>query len=247
MHDHVLHHHGHETGTALHARIRAAIAALIVSGEWPPGYRIPPEHEIMAEWGCARATVSKALAALAAEGMVIRNRRAGTVVARPRIHTAILNIPDVQSEIVARGLSYDYRCLLDELRQACCVHLGGQGHELGESRFVRSLHLGNAMPLMLEERHIFLEAVQQARTADFKHESPGAWLLAHVPWTEAEHRITATAAESQAARLLDLPSGSPCLTIERRTWREARTVTIVRQVFRGDTFDLTARFAPAVR
>ncbi|WP_158913618.1 GntR family transcriptional regulator, partial [Caulobacter sp. S45] len=33
-------------------------------GQWPPGYRVPFETELMAEYGCARMTVNKAMAAL---------------------------------------------------------------------------------------------------------------------------------------------------------------------------------------
>lgn len=239
-----MHDHAPEEPASLHARIRAVIAERITSGAWPPGTRIPSEHDLMAEWGCARATVGKALSALAAEGMVTRNRRAGTVVARPRIHSAILTIPDVRAEVEARGATYSHRLLTDELRPACCVHLGAEGHHLGESRFLRVLHLSDGQPIMAEDRHIFLDAVPEARATDFAAEPPGSWLVRRVPWTEAEHRIAAVAAEAQVARALELAHGAPALLIERRTWRGPDTVTIVRQWFRGDAFDLTARFAP---
>lgn len=239
-----MHDHAPDEPQSLHARIRAAIAGRILSGEWPPGTRIPPEHELMAEWGCARATVGKALSALVAEGMVTRNRRAGTVVARPRIHSAMLTIPDVRAAVEARDGDYGFAILADELRPPCCVHLGAEGHHLGESRFLKVQHLSEGQPLMVEDRHIFLDAVPEARAADFGTDAPGAWLVAHVPWTEAEHRIAAEAADATVARLLEIATGAPCLLIERRTWRGGETVTIVRQWFRGDAFDLTARFGP---
>lgn len=239
-----MHDHAPDGPQSLHARIRATIVGRILSGEWPPGTRIPPEHELMAEWGCARATVGKALAALVAEGMVTRNRRAGTVVARPRIHSAVLTIPDVRAAVETRGGAYAHAILADELRPPCCVHLGPEGHHLGESRFLRVLHLSDGQPLMVEDRHIFLDAVPEARHTDFGTEAPGGWLVSHVPWTEAEHRIAAEAAEAAVARPLAIATGTACLLIERRTWRGGETVTIVRQWFRGDAFDLTARFGP---
>lgn len=48
-------------GESLHGRIKADIADKIVSGAWPPGHRIPAEHELMRRYGCSRMTVSKAL------------------------------------------------------------------------------------------------------------------------------------------------------------------------------------------
>jgi GntR family histidine utilization transcriptional repressor len=198
-----------------------------------------------ARWGCARATVGKAISALVAEGMVTRNRRAGTVVASPRIQSAVLTIPDIRAETEARGRVYGYHLQLDELRAPCCVHLGEEGHHLGESRFLRTLHRADGHALMLEDRHVFLDAVPEARTADFVKEPPANWLTRHVPWTEAEHRIAAVPAEAGISKALELSNGTPCLLIERRTWRGHETLTIVRQWFRGDAFDLTARFKPS--
>ena len=239
--------HDHSPDTrpqTLHARIRAVIEARILSGEWPPGHRIPTESELVAIYGCSRMTVNKAMAALAAQGLILRNRRAGTIVARPRMHSAVLHIPDIRAEVEARGAVYGYKALLDEHRAPCCVHLGSEGHHLGRSRFVRSVHFSDDMAILFEDRHVFLDAVPDASAADFAAEPPGPWLLTHVPWTEAEHRIAAIAADTAVARALGVAPGAPCLLVERRTWRGTETLTIARQVFRGDAFDLTTRFGP---
>lgn len=240
-----MHDHAPDTRPAtLHARIRSEVEARILSGEWQPGDRLPTETELMARYGCSRMTVNKAMASLVAAGLISRNRRAGTVVAHPRMHAAVLTIPDIRADIEARGARYGYRSVLDEIRPPCCVHLGAEGHHLGQSRFIRSVHLADDSPVLLEDRHIFLDAIPLAGTVDFRHEPPGSWLVAHVPWTEAEHRITAIAADALIARALAVSVGSPCLMVERRTWRGTETLTIARQVFRGDAFDLTARFGP---
>lgn len=241
-----MHDHAPDTRPAsLHARIRAEVEARILSGEWKPGDRLPTETDLMARYGCSRMTVNKAMASLVATGLISRNRRAGTVVARPRMHAAVLTIPDIRADIEARSARYGYRLLLDELRAPCCVHLGAEGHHLGQSRFIRSVHLADDNPVLIEDRHIFLDAVPDAACPDFRIEPPGPWLLQHVPWTEAEHRIAAIAADAQTARALEVGPGMACLLVERRTWRGAETITIAKQVFRGDAFDLTARFGPS--
>lgn len=240
-----MHDHAPDTRPAtLHARIRAEVEARILSGEWKPGDRLPTETELMARYGCSRMTVNKAMASLAATGLISRNRRAGTVVARPRMHAGVLTIPDIRADIEARGARYGYRPLLDEMRPPCCVHLGAEGHHLGQSRFIRSVHLADDSPVLIEDRHVFLDAVPTAASADFTSQPPGPWLVAHVPWTEAEHRIAAISAEPVTAKVLEIGPGAPCLLVERRTWRGAETLTIAKQVFRGDAFDLTARFGP---
>ena len=52
-------------GAPLHQRIRADIEGRIRSGAWPPGHRVPFETELMGQYGCARMTVSKAIAPFA--------------------------------------------------------------------------------------------------------------------------------------------------------------------------------------
>jgi GntR family histidine utilization transcriptional repressor len=86
--------------------------------------------------------------------------------------------------------------------------------------------------------------VPEAERADFVVEAPGTWLLGHVPWTDARHRISAMAASAMVARQLRISEGGACLQIERWTWRNGVPVTFVRQVFPGDRYDLVEDFTP---
>lgn len=63
-----------------YARIAAAIRARIVSGELPPGRRVPSTREITREWSVAMATASRALSELRQAGLVEAVRGVGTVV-----------------------------------------------------------------------------------------------------------------------------------------------------------------------
>lgn len=226
----------------LYQLIRNAIEARIMSGELRPGDRIPPEHELMALHGCSRMTVNKALSALAQAGLISRQRRRGSFVTRPRIHMAALQIPDIREEIEKRGHAYALRLVARETLGAdsesgAMLRLPPRGRLLS----LRCVHLADARPYAVEERLINLAAVPGARDADFAATPPGSWLLAHVPWTEAEHRITAAAA-GDAASLLEVRADKPCLVLERWTWREKESITYVRTIFHGDNFDLTAHF-----
>ena len=85
----------------LYKQIRLDIERRILSGEWPPGHRIPFEHELMAGYRCSRMTVSKALSELAQADLIERRRRAGTFVRRPKFLSAVLTISDIRAEITA--------------------------------------------------------------------------------------------------------------------------------------------------
>ena len=41
-----------------YVEIREQLERAIVSGDWPPGHRLPSEMELAAEFGCARMTVT---------------------------------------------------------------------------------------------------------------------------------------------------------------------------------------------
>lgn len=229
-----------ETGP-LHRQIAGDIERRIASGAWQPGFRVPTEAELMMEYGCARMTVSRAMADLSARSLVVRRRRAGTVVAHPPVHSsALVAIPDIKVEIESRGQTYSHR-LLDRVVRAVRddeVELGERVVEL------ETLHLSDGLPFVLERRLISLSAAPLAESADFTAQPPGGWLLAHMPWTEAEHRISAVGADHEMASRLGLAEGAACLRLERRTWRDGQGVTRAWQTFPGAVYDLVARFSP---
>jgi GntR family histidine utilization transcriptional repressor len=227
---------------ALYQTIRRDIEDKILSGVWGPGYRIPYEHELVAQYGCARMTVNKAITSLVEAGLITRRRRSGSFVAEPHVQSLlVLDIPDIESDIVARGRQYGLKLLSRRVHKAKTPAervLAGQGEILS----LRCLHLANDVPFALEDRQINLSGVPSAREADFAVEAPGTWLLAHVAWTEAEHRITAMNPDLEVAELLDLTPSDACLMLERRTWRGSDHITHVRQTFPGAAYDLIARF-----
>jgi len=229
----------------LHQIIVGEIEGRILSGEWPPGHRIPFEHELMAHYGCARMTVNKALAGLVKAGLIVRRQRAGSFVAHPRPASAVLDIPDIQIDIQRRGLVYAMTLLSSRRRKAAA----GNADELqlagvGDLLELTCVHLADQRPFALEERLISLASVPEAASLDFAATPPGSWLLGHVPWTEAEHRIAAVNADRRLAGLLDIAPGAACLALSRRTWRGGDHITHVVQYFPGSAYDLVARFTP---
>lgn len=232
----------------LHRRIYADIESRILAGDWRPGRRVPSEAELGAQYACARMTVNRALSELARRGLVVRRRRAGTFVAEPGLQSAVLAIPDLQAEIEGRGQVYRYQ-LLKRLVRAPVVNDAEEGELAGTGDLLEleCLHEADGHPLALERRLVSLDAVPDAGGVDFDAEPPGGWLLRSAPWTAAENRISAIAADADVAHALGLDVGAPCLEVERHTWREDRGVTRVWQTFPGSAYHLVARFEPGRR
>jgi GntR family histidine utilization transcriptional repressor len=229
----------------LHQRMRSDIAGRILSGEWPPGHRIPFEYELMSEFKCSRATVSKVLADLASNGMIQRRRRVGSFVAHPQSRSVVVEIADVKKEVAALGLPYRFDILARAL--GCSEQIDGALRGACENDpmlWINCCHYAGHQPFCLEERLINLRAVPEALQEEFKDSSPGAWLMSRVPWTAAEHRIMSAGASATAAAILKVRTGAACLVVDRRTWIAERTITFVRLTYPGNLHGLTARFAP---
>lgn len=231
---------------SLHERIRSDFERRILSGEMVPGDRLPIEQQLMLHYDCSRMTVNKALSALATAGLIDRRKRGGTFVARPRVHSMVLDVPDLAAIVRDRGQEYRFVELTRKLRKAdkrapeeAALAVGGELMQLD------GLHLADGNPLGIEFRLISIRTVPGIIDADLTESSPGTWLLQHIPWTEAETRISAVPAEEKAAQLLGVEAGTACLCIERSTWRKTQRVTSVRQVFPGEAYDLVARFGPS--
>jgi GntR family transcriptional regulator, histidine utilization repressor len=231
---------------SLHQRILADIEQRILGGQWPPGHRIPSEHELTSEYGCSRMTVNKALTQLARAGLVERRRKAGSFVMRPQARSAVLEIQEIKAEVQALGLAYRFEILARQRRRSSrtdrdLLELPAAGPVLA----LTSLHHAGARPFCLEERVINLAAVPQAADEPFAELAPGAWLVQHVPWTSAEHRIRAAGADAEVAARLKLRKGAPCLVIERRTWQATQPITQVRMTYPAEGRELVARFSPS--
>jgi GntR family histidine utilization transcriptional repressor len=231
----------------LHERIVTDLRERITSGAWPSGHRIPFETEMAADFGVSRMTMNKALAQLTREGFLERRRKLGTVVAAPRMQSAVMEIANIGEEIRALGQEYGYRLLDRALRVAGAEDRKAlRPADAAPFRVlaVEALHLADGLPFCHEARVIHLGAVPQAEMADFSTQPAGAWLLQQVPWSAAEHVIRATGAAPEIAAALQLRPGMPCLEIARRTEFEGRPVTFARLTYPGDRHQLVAGFAP---
>ena len=230
---------------SLHERILTEIERRILQGHWPPGYRIPSEQQLSEHYGCSRMTVNKVLTQLARAGLVERRRKAGTFVMRAQSRSAVLEIQDIGAEVKSLGQAYRYDVLARKLRRSTRVDMAALDLRTPQPLMhLTTLHFAADRPFCLEQRLINLGAVPDAAAQDFSDEAPGPWLVHHVPWTSAEHRIRAAGADADTAPALKLKPGAPCLQVERRTWLGPQTVTSVRLTYPGDAHELVARFAP---
>ena len=210
-------------------QIRDELRQRIHERFWMPGETIPKETDLALEFGCARATVNRAMRDLADAGLIERRRKGGTRVLKHPVQRATLRIPVIRAEVEAQGLPYGYRLIFkevarpsEEVREAMRMHRDTSLH-------VVSLHLAAGQPVMIEDRWIGLDVMPQALDEAFTRTSANEWLLENAPFTHGELAFMAATADPIAARALEIEEGAALLTIERVTWDALRAITWVRQ------------------
>jgi GntR family histidine utilization transcriptional repressor len=198
--------------------IEAEVLRRIRERRWPPGSAIPHEADLAREFGVARATVNRALQALAGAGWLDRRRRAGTRVAAHPVRKAVLSIPILKAEIEATGMAYGYRLLRREVR----------AHVLE----VAALHLADGAAFVHEDRKVNLTVVPAIADIDLGVASANAWLVANAPFSHGNFAVAAERAGAAMAALMGVAEGAALLTVERTTWDGADWITEVRLTYR---------------
>ena len=227
-------------------QIRRALADPILNGKWPPGTRIPPETVLTVQFGTSRMTVSKAIQRLVSDGLVQRRRKVGTLVSERAQERPVFEIWDIADLVTRNGGTYAYQLLE-------CRKLGSDPERrelLGVSLrtpilWMRCMHLSNEKPIQLEERLINIAAAPNITCQPLETQGPGSWLLAHVPWTDAEHKIFARQAPAEVAAELQVQVGTACLVVDRRTWNQSTPVTLARLWHPDSRHNLVGHFRPA--
>ena len=210
--------------------------------EWLPGSLIPGEVELAAEFGCARATVNRAMQELSDDGIIDRRRKGGSRVNLAPVRQVTFEIPLVRSEIEAKGAEYKYM-LLHNKTEIAPIWLQ---EELSLSAYVRvqhvkCMHFSDGRPYQYEDRWINHASVPQAGEVDFVLESPNEWLVSEIPYTNAEVRFSADAAEGNVAEALGVSAGAPIFKAERTTWLSDEPVTLVHLYF-GSGYEMVAKY-----
>ena len=213
---------------AVQDEVRRRIAARV----WRPGDFIPHETDLAREFGCARATVNRALRELAEEGLLDRRRRAGTRVAVNPVRRARFDIPVIRDEIESRGSTCRHMILSRQALEPTPDIRARMGTGPGEDLLhIRTLYLADGAPYVLEDRWINPEVVPSVLSETFSEVSPNEWLVREVPFEGGDFTLSATNASPAEAAALSCAAGEGLLVLDRTTWTAGRVITSVRLVF----------------
>lgn len=206
----------------LYHRLYVILRDQLTSGVYRAGDLLPPELDLAKTYGVSRVTAKRALDELAKEGFVERSRGRGTVVTDRRlelissapliasIDILMSNLETISQETEVRVIYFEYvrppAHIADTLRT---------GHDHEVQKAVR-LRFFKGKPVALSTSYIVPEVARTISREDFERKS----LINLI--TEAgkdislvQQTISARLADERTAGLLNIPSGSPLVRIQR--------------------------------
>jgi GntR family transcriptional regulator len=205
---------------------------------------LPGERALAAMTGYSRVTVRRALAGLAAEGLVRARAGSGTYVGE-RIVRSLSRLTGFTEDLRARGL--DPRVVFLERVAGMATPEDALGLAVAPGTPVlrlRRLRFGGDRPLALE--YTVVPRAILARPEAVEESLYEALAGIGRRPSRALQRIRAIAADEDSARLLDVAPGAACLEIERRAFLpDGRAVEFTRSIYRGDAYDFAAELETA--
>ena len=227
----------------LYQQIKALILQSLQAGQWKPGDLIPSEIELAARFRVSQGTVRKAIDELAAEHLVVRRQGRGTFVAthaEQHVQYRFLRLLPDQGDTSSEGPAQ--RSIIDCKRQRAPADVARTlGLRTGDSVLqVRRVLSFRGVPTILEDLWLPGSAFK-GLTAERLASHQGAMYALFetefgVRMVRADEKLRAVAADEQAAERLQVPVGSPLLSVERvaYTYQDA-PMELRRGLYRTDT------------
>ncbi|WP_299196708.1 histidine utilization repressor [uncultured Amphritea sp.] len=226
-------------------QIKGYILDGIKQGTYTSGSKIPAEVELAKQFEVSRMTVNKAIRDLVQENLLVRYPGMGTFVTDAKAESPLVDIRNIAEEVVQRG--HRYSCSVIKLQEAIAdeVIAMQMGVPVGTALY-RSVivHRENDLPIQLENRFVIARLLPDYLKQDFTAGTPHEYLSKMYPVSNVEHIVEAILPDSNAQKLLDIDTNTPCLLVNRRTWSDDRLVSFACLTYPGTRYKLRSLASP---
>lgn len=210
-----------------------------------PGERLPSDAELCDEFGVSRMTARNAMQRLAEDGLVERIPGRGTFVVVPPSHRYADRLMAFSHEMERQGRTPSSRLLAREVRPATDAEASALSLRPTDLVvLVRRLRRADGVPIAVETAVLVRRTEEGVMAADLEagslHE---ALARSGLILRRGNATITAEAATSEDAHLLDVHEGDPLL-VERRviTDGQGRPIEATESRYPGERYALDVRF-----
>jgi GntR family transcriptional regulator len=147
----------------LYHQLAELLAARIRAGDYPPGTRIPSEHQLAGVFAIGRPTARQAIDVLVRKGLVTRRRGSGTYVREPRQEVDLFSLDGTSAAFNRKGLAVTSRIIAPLVLKT--IGDDGDNPFAGcEAYFLERLTCVEAAPVLIES--LFLHPGLFAGLAD---------------------------------------------------------------------------------
>ncbi|PSJ58741.1 GntR family transcriptional regulator [Kumtagia ephedrae] len=229
-------------GAPLYLKLKRSIEEAVRRGVLLPGDALPSERDIAAKADISRVTVRKAVQDLVRDGLLVQRHGSGTFVARAveRVEQSLSLLTSFTEDMARRGKTLRSEWLDRGIYAPSPEEMMVLGLSPQESvARVSRLRIADGTPLAIERAALPAMALPDPTAV-------GSSLYAALEKTgsrpvRAIQRISAANLGAADARLLDLPTGTAGLHIERISYlASGKVVEFTRSIYRGDTYDFVA-------
>jgi GntR family transcriptional regulator len=222
----------------LYLQLARAMRGLIEIGHLRHREALPSERTLAEATGFSRVTVRKAIDELIRDGLIVRRPGAGSYVAH-QADQPMSVLVGFTADMKRRGTTA--RSIV--LGKTVSLPKPDELLKLGISpsdRVVRlsRVRLSNDEALAIEHAVVPIWAVEPDQIGESLYEALRA--NGHRP-ARALQRLSAAIADTEEARHLGIPAGSPILHIERHAFlKNGRPIEVTHSSYRGDRYDFVA-------
>ena len=224
--------------------MRAEIEDRIGRGELAAGEQLPTERELGDLYAVSRVTVRRAIASLAADGLVYAIQGRGTFVASGRLAEPPNTLQSFHELVANEHVVVGAEPLTVATRAATLDEAEKFGIAPGAPLFeLVRLRTLDELPVAIDSTILPLAVDPDLPALDWSEESLYARLVAvgHTPVT-ADYSVEAQAADGRVARLLATTPGSPVLVAESEVSDQSGRLVVVGVItYRGDRYRFRSR------
>lgn len=227
----------------LYRQVKEHILAQIQGGEWPPGFKVPSENQLVREFTISRMTANRAVRELMHEGYLSRIHGVGTFVNELPHQASLIELKNIAEEIRDRGHSHSADVIsmaAVSLSSGLATQFGlNEGDEVFHGLVV---HKENGTPVQIEDRYVNPAVAPEFLSRDFTAITPTEYLLSVAPVGELEHVVQACLPTLRQQELLEIDMHDPCLVLHRRSWSWGKVASVVTLTYPASRYELRGRY-----
>jgi GntR family transcriptional regulator len=231
-----------ESPVPLYHQIAEAVRTQILTGQLKPGNLLPPDERISEQLQISRQTVLRAMSELSREGLLLRKRAIGTIVAPPQRVVPFVtgDLHSFSQEAHAQGYTLSSQILIQDIQPttpeiSAKLRLKAQD-TIVVIRRLRSIQDG---PIVLETSHFPYQRFPKLATINLTDRSIYEVLQQEygVMPEEAVDIFEASPATAYESMMLGIEEGSPVMRSERIAMDDhGQVMEYTLSAFRADRF-----------